>query len=120
MLFRSLAYAPATFIIKCFTAVIAYCIAKQLKKIFSDLPTVILAGVVGEAFMVVGYFVFEIFMLALSTSSKLTAASLTSGIVASASGIPFNIVQGIFGVIIATILYPILKRILKQTEGGIQ
>lgn len=115
-----LAYAPATFIIKCFTAVIAYCIAKQLKKIFSDLPTVILAEIVGESFMVVGYFVFEIFMLALSTSSKLTAASLTSGIVASASGIPFNIVQGIFGVIIATILYPILKRILKQTEGGIQ
>ncbi len=112
-----LTYAPATFIIKCFTAVIAYFIAKQLKKILSNIPTVIIAGVCGEAFMVIGYFIFEIFMLALSTGSGLDASSITSGIVASASGIPFNIVQGIFGVIIATILYPILNKVLKQTEG---
>lgn len=112
-----LLYAPATFFIKFFTAVIACCLARQSKKIFHQLPATILSGFLGETFMVIGYFVFEIFALAFSTGSGLTASNLTSGIISAAGGIPFNVVQGIFGVTISAILYPILKKIFYQSEG---
>lgn len=111
-----LSYAPATFIIKFLTAVIAWALAKSLRKALAKIPSVIIAGTVGEAFMVIGYFLFEIFLLAFASGAGLSASSLTAGIASSASGIPFNIVQGIFGVIIATILYPILERIFKSME----
>ena len=115
-----LSYAPATFCIKFLTALIACLLAKSLKKILGKIPSVIIAGTVGEAFMVIGYFLFEIFMLAFATGAGLSATSLTAGITSSASGIPFNIVQGIFGVIIATILYPILERIFQNMEGDVK
>lgn len=111
-----LSYAPATFMIKFFTAFIACVLFKSLKKVLGNVAPVIIAGTVGEAFMVMGYFLFEIFMLAVSTGGKFSTASLTAGITASASGIPFNIVQGIFGVIIATILYPILVKVFHSME----
>lgn len=111
-----LSYAPATFLIKFLTAVIACVLYKSLKKVLGKVAPVIIAGTAGEAFMVIGYFLFEIFMLTLATGAGLNATSLTAGITSSASGIPFNIVQGIFGVIIATILYPILERIFQSME----
>ncbi len=77
-----------------------------------------IASVCGEAIMVLGYFVFEIFLLAIATGGGLTTATITAGIASSASGIPFNVVQGIFGGIAASILLPLLdkpfKKILNQ------
>lgn len=112
-----LLYAPATFLIKFFTAVIVFYVARQFKKRFSQLPSTILSGFLGESFMVIGYFLFEIFVLTLSGESKLTAAGISSGILAAAGSIPFNAIQGIFGVTIATILYPILNKIFYQSKG---
>lgn len=118
-----LAYAPATFVIKALTAVIAAYCAKLFNKLFAaekkrfSMAAILLSGCLGEAFMVLGYFIFEIFLLAASTGDGLSSASLTAGITASASGIPFNIVQGIFGVIIAAIVYPIIEKPFHQMEG---
>ncbi len=119
-----LAYAPATFVIKALTAVIAACLAKSFTKIFAGegtkiftVPSVIFAGTLGESFMVIGYFVFEIIMVTVTSGDGFSATSLVAGIVSSAAGIPFNIVQGIFGVIVATILYPILVKIFNQMQG---
>jgi uncharacterized membrane protein len=92
-------YVPATFIIKALTALIAYLVFQGFHKI-------IVSGILGELVMVAGYFLFEIFMLAALNDSTLSAAVLAS----AASIIP-NLIQGIFGVIIATILYPIISKI---------
>ena len=73
-----------------------------------------ISGVVGEAFMVFGYFVFEIFLMALAAGDGFSSTSLAAGLASSASGVPFNIVQGLFGVILSTILYPLLKKPLAQ------
>ncbi len=128
-----LIYVPATFIIKALTAVLAstayHFIAENHTKknaaAVSGTPlstgffvsAVVFSGIVGEAFMVLGYFLFEIFMLAATTGSGLTAAGIASGIAASASGIPFNIVQGIFGTAIAAVLYPVLHKQLSYVKA---
>ena len=104
-------YAPATFVIKMLTAV-----TKQLSEVSGGKQAAFTAisGVVGEAFMVFGYFVFEIFLMALAAGDGFSSTSLAAGLASSASGVPFNIVQGLFGVILSTILYPLLKKPLAQ------
>ena len=102
-------YVPATFIIKALTAITGFVIFKALTKILSaktDLPALILSGIAGEAVMVLGYFLFEIFMLAIVNQT-----SISAGVIASIAGIVPNIIQGIFGVIISSVLYPLLKRL---------
>lgn len=103
-------YVPATFIIKALTALVGYITFKAASKLLATMPetvSLIIAGIAGEAVMVIGYFVFEIFLLADGFSS----ASLIAGAAASATGIIPNIIQGVFGVIISSILYPLLKRL---------
>ncbi len=109
-------YAPATFVIKAITAIVAYFVFQAIIKVFhaekkgGQFAIALIAGAIGEICMVLGYFVFEIFLLALETGNGLTASSLTSGIAAAASGIPYNIVQGLFGAIAGAILYPLIKK----------
>ncbi|MCR5544864.1 MAG: ECF transporter S component [Lachnospiraceae bacterium] len=110
-------YAPATFIIKLLTAVIASFIANELIHFWKNEKktiAVIIGSAVGELFMVLGYFVYEIFLLGILTGG-LSASAISSGIAASAAGVPFNMVQGIFGTIIAAVLYPILNPAIKRS-----
>lgn len=109
-------YAPATFVIKTLTAVIAAFLYKEFQKFWNEkkkTASFIISGVFGEAFMVIGYFLYEIFLLGI-LSGGLNSASVSAGIVAAASGIVFNIVQGSFGVILGAVLRPILDPILKK------
>ena len=109
-------YAPATFVIKALTAVIATFLYKEFQVFWKEGRkniSFIIAGVVGESFMVIGYFLYEIFLLGI-LSGGLNSASISAGIVAAASGIVFNIVQGSFGVILGAVLRPILDPILKK------
>ena len=109
-----LTYVPATLLIKWGTAAIAYLLYHEYLAILkknSSTTGVVLAGAIAECFMVLGYFVYEIFLLGLASGDGLSAASLGAGITASAAGIPFNIVQGIFGVMIAAVLQPVLNKL---------
>ena len=102
-------YVPATFIIKALTALTAYLVFKLLRKVIStktELPQLIISGIIGELVMVFGYFIFEIFMLAIANGTDLQA-----GVIASLAGIIPNLIQATFGVIICTIFYPLLKRL---------
>ncbi len=104
-----LIYVPATFVIKALTAIVAYAAYKVITKIIiskTNMPQLIISGIAGEAVMVAGYFTFEIFMLAFVNGS-----SFAAGAVASVAGIIPNIIQGIFGVIIATVLHPLIKHL---------
>ena len=121
-------YAPATFIIKFLDAFLAGAIARLLFKLmlkfggdsdrkvstrYESVLPVMIGGIIGELVMIAGYFLFEIFLFAYKNGG-FDPASLIAGVTASASGIPFNLVQGIFGVVVATLLYPIIKKISKN------
>lgn len=107
-------FAPATFIIKAGTALIAALLFRLVKKLLhsasGDFAAVLIAGAVSETFMVIGYFVYEIF-LAMLAAGQFTSTSFSAGVSSSATGIPFNIVQGVVGILIALILLPLFKKI---------
>lgn len=91
-------YAPGTFAIKLLMAVAAALIFRALRSRLSHnlLVPQIVSGVVAEVIMVAGYFGYA-------------SLWLQKGL-AAATSIPGNIVQGIFGLIAATIVYAILDR----------
>ena len=88
-------YAPATFIIKGLMALIAYFGFKILQNKIGNLPSRIISGIVAEAIMVLGYFVFEGFLY---------------GFIPSIVNIPANAVQGVSGIIIGTILIKVFEK----------
>ena len=90
-------YAIATLIIKAIAAIVGGAIYSVLttKKIRSI--AVIIAGIAGGVIVTTGYFSFDSFLLG-------------SGVVAALTGIPANIVQNIFGIIVSSILLPFLEK----------
>lgn len=110
-------YVPATFIIKALVAVIASGLTALVQKLMQNkknVVPVITGGVVGEIFMVIAYFVFETFLAVFTATGGFTASSFNAALAASAAGIPANIIQGVFGVIIAAVLYPILRPLVNK------
>lgn len=90
-------YAPITFIIKCLVAVIVFIVYHKLSVIIK--PSVIrciICGVFSTSIVVSGYFLYEFFI------------SGTGGAIAS---VPANIIQGASGLIISSILLPVLLKI---------
>lgn len=107
-------WAPATLIIKALTGGIAGLLFHRLshasKSNKSRYAAIIIGGVIGEAIMVFGYFAYEAALAALS-SGVFDRTSLSAGIASSATGIPFNIAQGVVGVMISVLLLPVLAKI---------
>ena len=87
-------YAPATLLIKGLTAVIASIVFSGIKRLAPDNEHLCLftAGCLAESWMIMGYFLFE-------------AALLSPP--AAAAGVPFNLIQGISGVVISYLLLTI-------------
>ena len=93
-------YVPGTFAIKLVMAVAAALIFRAATKKGLSASSVLLGqiagGVVAEVIMVLGYFAY---------------ASLWLGKgLAAAAAIPGNIVQGVFGLVAATVVYTVLSR----------
>lgn len=86
-------YALATFIIKALTAIVCSLIFRNLKR---KLYSLIIAGVFGGLIVSLGYFIVEYFMYSFG---------------GALSGVPLNLVQNIFGIILSAISYPLLYRI---------
>lgn len=111
-------FAPATFVIKAGTAMIAGFLFREFRRMFSagksksrpHYSALVIAGAVAESFMVIGYFVYEIF-LAMLAAGTFSSTSFAAGVSSSATGIPFNIVQSFVGIVISLILLPILEKI---------
>ena len=82
-------YVPATFVIKGLMAIVAYYGFRLLGKRIGNIPAMVLAGVLAEIIMVLGYYVFEGFLY---------------GFVESLVNIPANAVQGVAGIILGTVL----------------
>ena len=91
-------YALATFIIKALAAVVGgllfhLCTTKKVPQIVS----IILAGIGGGIIVTGGYLIFDSFLLG-------------NSFVASVTGVPANIVQNVFGVIVSGFLMPFLVK----------
>lgn len=94
-------YAPATFVIKALMALVMWFILYLTRKLSEKnfaLSTAftIIGGIAAEAVMVLGYFVFEAFIL-------------QYGMGAAAAVVP-NMIQGAAGIIAGTLLIELLKR----------
>ena len=93
-------YVPGTFAIKLVMAVAAAQIFRAATKKGLSASSVLLGqiagGVVAEVIMVLGYFAYA-------------SLWLGKGLAAAAS-IPGNIVQGVFGLVAATVVYTVLSR----------
>jgi uncharacterized membrane protein len=88
-------YAPVTFVIKGCMVLVIYFICKLLRNNRRILLVQILAAFLAELLMVVGYYVFEGFLY---------------GFVEALASVPFNLVQGLAGVMLGLLLVRVLKR----------
>lgn len=89
-------YVPITFAIKGLIAVIAGIIYKKMgKSSKSRYAAVVLGGITDIVLVAGGYFVCEYFLYGAS----------------AAASIPANIIQGVGGLIIAVVLYPVLMAV---------
>lgn len=107
-------WAPATFLIKALTACVAgllfHRLQRSIKSDKSRYAAILIGGVIGETIMVIGYFLYEA-LLAAFANGGFTSAALAGGIASSATGIPFNILQGVTGIIISILLLPVLMKV---------
>lgn len=107
-------YAPATLIIKAFTGGIAGFLFHRLSHVIhsskSRYAAVIIGGVIGEAVMVFGYFAYEAAIAAFGNGG-FDQAALAAGITVSATGIPFNIAQGVVGIALSVLLLPVFSKV---------
>lgn len=107
-------WALPTLIIKALTGGIAGLLFHHLKRIFSKgkgrYIALLIGGTVGETIMVLGYFLYEAGLAAFGSGS-LSSTAIAAGIASSATGIPFNIVQGVVGILISILLLPALLKI---------
>ncbi len=109
-----MSWAPATLLIKALTAgtagVLFHRPKKHGKAMRAHCAALVCGGILGEAIMVIGYFVYEAGLAAFGSGS-LSAASLAAGAMSAAAGIPFNIVQGTVGILLAVLLLPVLVHV---------
>lgn len=85
-----------TLIIKALAAIVGAQVYRNIRK-----RPVIYAGIFGGVVVTLGYFIFE---------------SIMFGFAGALVGVPFNIIQNIFGIILSSILLPVLLQI-PQIKG---
>jgi len=111
-------WVPGTFIIKALTALTASLLFKKLQKFVendgkkSNLISIVSSGA-GELVMVFGYFLYNILILTVVNAGE-EAVTVKAAAISSFAEIPFNLVQGIFGVILALFLLPVARRLYKH------
>lgn len=89
-------YAPGTLVIKLAMAVAAGLIFRTLQGRSGKLSAQMVGGMTAELIMILGYFLYACLLLG-------------KGLAAAAS-IPGNIVQGVFGIVAATVVYAVLDK----------
>lgn len=88
-------YAPGTFVIKALMVIVILLMRKYIFKNNKNI-SLIISGVCAELIMVAGYFVYEAFIL-------------KYGLVAIMN-VPFNLIQGVTNLIVAVLLFAMLKK----------
>ena len=110
----AVAYMPGTLVIKALTALVGGWVYHRLAG-HASLRTpvrVALAGIPAELVMVAGYFVYEAGMQIVAGSAVGAAAA------AMLAGVPFNIVQGLAGIIVGAVLLPVLSHASAEMDAA--
>lgn len=96
------AFAPATFVIKALAAIIGCLIYTTLAvlpfKAGQKMIPIISAGIVTGFIVTSGYLIFEAYIMGLGLATALME-------------VPFNLVQNVFGIVVSTLLLPLLTKI---------
>lgn len=100
--------ALPTFIIKFVSAFIVGYLFKKMNREEHKRYRLPLASVIAEINMVLGYFIYHLLKIPILEMS-FTKATLSAGIANAIGGLLFDILQGLVGIILANILYPIIK-----------
>ena len=94
-------YAPATLLIKAGAAVIAWLVFKGFSKLTKDpivrVLSVLLGSICAGLIVTSCYLLYDMYFMGLG--------------MAAISGVPGNLIQNVFGIIISTIMFPVLYRI---------
>ncbi len=98
ILFGYFTYAPATFVIKGVMALVVSFLFIKTKDKYSIFKLLVF-GIIAEAIMIVGYFLYECFVLGYG--------------VGAAAAIPGNIFQAICGIFVNTLLVQIISKNIK-------
>lgn len=105
-------WAPGTILVKGICAILASFFYRRIRRtdgtIKNKLIGVGTGGIVAELWMVAGYFLYEILIVCVSSDFK---TSLATAALSSASGVPFNLLQGLAGMVIAILILPALMKI---------
>lgn len=109
-------WVPGTFVIKFATALVGALIFRALaakaKTAKGRVAGTVLAGVVAEAVMVIGYYFYNVIIIGV-TGSGFGEAGIGAAFMTSLAEIPFNLVQGAVGVVLATLLEPVFAKIAR-------
>ncbi len=114
-------WVPGTFFIKFLTALIAAVLYRVLKKRVKktkfavSIPSVVISGIIGEIVMIFGYFLYNILIISL-TNGSFSGTGLASAVTLSVTEIPFNIVQGAIGIVLASLLAPLFAKLQTQAK----
>ncbi len=113
------AMAPATFVIKAFSATAAAMCYRLLKKRTYagrfNYMNIAISGAAGELLMISGYFLYTL-LLIIYQNSRLNRSILSSAIYTAASGIPYNILQAAIGIMMTVIITPLIARLLSKSK----
>lgn len=108
-------FAPATFFIKALSATMAAIIYKLLARKYLtanySYMDVAIAGAAGEAFMIFGYFAYDLIRI-IYGSDRLSRTILSQAVSDAAVSLPYNLLQAAIGITITTIVTPLLVRLL--------
>lgn len=85
-------YAPATFVIKTLAAMAGAYSFRHIRK-----NSVVLSGVFGGIIVTLGYFIYD--------------RILSGNFAAALVGVPFNILQNVMGIVLASIILPLLIKV---------
>jgi uncharacterized membrane protein len=115
-------WAPFTFAVKFLTSLTAACFYRFLLSRAGQKKTavfpVILAGMAGETVMVIGYLLTNI-LIVCATGGVFSAAALTAAALSSIAEIPFNICQGLAGILIGTALQPLFRQLSADASAAV-
>ncbi len=88
------------------------------KKFRRERLLVAASGLLGEGIVLLGYFSFDTLLFGCSGGEG-AAFSMQAGLLAAGSSLPMNLIQGAFGIGLAVLLYPVLRRGLKREEESL-
>ena len=118
-------WAPGTFLIKFLTAAAAAAVLQYLsgraqahasqksRSVSGSARLFFPAAVCGELVMTAGYFLYNILVVSLFSANAETGLAAAAAV--SLAEIPFNLIQGGAGILLAAILYPVFSRSLLRS-----